>query len=152
MEIRKFNLENIKEFSDIVKKYNNVKEFDILTSRLMNLDGRTIFLLLKKGRLKKYKILGYTIIDQNMSLICRCNNMDEVYLNKDRIICITDFIIRKTERGKGIGKALAKYILEECYSEKDIVLQPHEDGYWFWQKFGFKDDGISKHETWILKR
>lgn len=152
MEIIEFNTNNKKEFTDIVKKYNNIKEFHILTSRLINLDGRTIFLVLKKGILRKYRILGYTIIDQNISLMCRCNNMDEIYAKKDRIICITDFIVRKTERGKGIGSTLAKYILEKRYPKKDIVLQPQGDGYWFWKKFGFEKDNISKDETWILRR
>ena len=52
----------------------------------------------------------------------------------------------------GIGNILAKYILEKRYAKADVILQPDGDGYSFWKKFGFENDNISKHETWILRR
>lgn len=55
MEIKEFNYKNKNEFADIVTKYNNIREFCILTSRLINVDDRTIFLVLKKGILKNIK-------------------------------------------------------------------------------------------------
>lgn len=152
MEIKEFNYKNKNEFADIVTKYNNIREFYILTSRLINVDDRTIFLVLKKGILKKYKILAYAIVDENIELICKCNNINEEYTNQKRIICITDFIVRYTKRKMGIGNTLAKYILEKRYAKADVILQPDGDGYSFWKKFGFENDNISKHETWILRR
>ncbi len=46
---------------------------------------------------------------------------------------------------------LVKYILDEVYKDKDIILQPDEDGNWFWKKFAFIPDNISKRLTLILK-
>ena len=38
------------------------------------------------------------------------------------------------------------------YIKKNITLQPDRDGNWFWKKFGFIPDNISKSLTLILKR
>lgn len=55
-------------------------------------------------------------------------------------------------RNQGIGKKLVRYIIDSEYKNRNIILQPDGNGYWFWKKFGFENDNISKHETWILRR
>ena len=55
-------------------------------------------------------------------------------------------------RNQGIGQYFARYILNEKYKDKNIILQPDGDGNWFWKKFGFIPDNISKHLTLILQR
>lgn len=55
-------------------------------------------------------------------------------------------------QNQGIGKKLVRHIIEKVYGDKNIIMQPDGDGYWFWRKFGFVNDNSSKQVTWILKR
>lgn len=107
---------------------------------------------IKKGFFKKYKIIGYSIVYEDLHTVCFSNNISRKYDGDSNTVFISDFMIDYIYQNQGIGKYLVRYIIEKVYGDKNIILQPDGDGYWFWEKFGFVNDNISKHITWILKR
>ena len=115
-------------------------------------EGKKIFLLIEQGFFKKYKIIGYAIVYEDLQVLYFSNNISKDYNGDSNTIFIADFMIDYPYRNKGIGKYFAKYIIDEVYKNKNITLQPDGDGNWFWKKFGFMPDNISKNLTLILKR
>ena len=101
---------------------------------------------------RKYKIIGYVIIYESLHVICFSNDISSKYDGDKDTIFIADFMIDYKYRNEGIGTEFAKYIINFEYKDKNIILQPDGDGNWFWKKFGFINDRISQHMTWILKR
>ena len=65
---------------------------------------------------------------------------------KDTDYSVTDQVVTLLQNA---GKTC---ILCQKYEDKNIILQPDGDGNWFWKKFGFIPDNISKHLTLILQR
>ena len=148
MEILKFNDDNKSEYKYFINKYNNVKEFYTLKVQTFDTEKKKIFLLVEKGVLKKYKIIAYAIIEEELKYLYITNSISEEYLNDGTTIYISDFMVRRCSRKQGIGTYLAKYLIEDVYRDKNIILQPDGDGFLFWKKFNFKQDEISKNETW----
>ena len=150
MEIKEYDSNTRVEYSVFVKKFNKSNCMSTLNIQTFS-KGKKIFLLIEQGFFRKYKIIGYTIIYEDLQL-CFFNNISEKYDGDSNTIFISDFMIDYPYRNKGIGKYFAKYIIDEVYKQKNITLQPDGDGNWFWKKFGFIPDNISKSLTLILKR
>ena len=55
--------------------------------------GKKIFLIVEKGFLKKYKIIGYSIIYEDLHVICFSNVLSEKYDVDTNTIFIADFMI-----------------------------------------------------------
>jgi GNAT superfamily N-acetyltransferase len=151
VEIIEYNYDTRIQYSNFIRKYNKSKCLHTLNRQTFSI-GKKIYLVLKPGFLKKYKIIGYTIIYEDLNIIYYSNDISKKYNGESNTIFISDFIIDHAYRKQGTGKLLARYLIEDVYKYKNIILQPDRDGYWFWIKFGFQNDNISKHETWILKR
>lgn len=151
MEILEFNYDNRIQYSDFIRKYNKAKCLSSLNIQTF-CEGKKIFLIVDKGLIKKYKIIGYAIVYEKLNTICLVNDVSEKYKDNSNVIFISDFMIDYIERNKGLGKFLAKYIIDEVYRKRNIILQPDGDENWFWEKFGFIPDNVSKKLTLILKR
>jgi len=152
MEIVRFNRVNKGEYKEFIRKYNNVPEFNILNISNFNVGEKEIFLVIEKGLIKKYKILAYSIIEKDLKYLYIANSISEKHKNDGTVILISDFMVKKRLRRNGIGTKFAKYIIEEIFVDKNIILQPDGDGYYFWKKFKFESDNISEKETWKIKR
>lgn len=150
MEIKEYDFNTRVEYSVFVKKINKSDCMSTLNIQTFS-EGKKIILLIEQGFFRKYKIIGYTIIYEDLQL-CFFNNISERYNKNSNTIFISDFMINYPYRKQGIGKYFAKYIIDEVYKQKNIILQPDGDGNWFWKKFGFIPDNISKNLTLILKR
>lgn len=151
MEIKEYNFYTRAEYSVFVKKFNKSNCMSTLNIQTFS-EGKRIFLLVEERFFRKYKIIGYAIIYENLHVLCFSNNISEKYDKDSNTIFISDFMIDYPYRNKGIGKCFAKFIIDEVYKQKNIALQPDGDGKWFWKKFGFISDNISKNLTLILKR
>ncbi len=79
------------------------------------------------------------------------NLISKKYENNGTTIFVSDFMVKKNLRNKGIGTKLAQYLIDYIYIDKNIILQPDGDGYWFWKKFGFEEDNESEKMTWKIK-
>ncbi|MCI8482307.1 MAG: hypothetical protein HFJ27_04455 [Clostridia bacterium] len=151
MEIKQYDFSSRVEFAHFIKKYKMKKRLDTLNNTSL-VEGKKIFLVLERGFFKKYKIIGYTIINEKVDAICIVNKINEEYCERQDVIYISDFMIDYLYQNQGNGKILANYIINDIYKDKDIILQPDGDGNWFWKELGFVNDEISKHLTLILKR
>jgi hypothetical protein len=151
MEIKEFNYNIRLQYSDFIRKYNKSRCLSSLNIQTFS-KGKKIFLILEKGFFKKYKIIGYSIVYEELHTICFSNDISKKYDEDTNTIFISDFMIDYLFRNQGIGQYFARYILNEKYKDKNIILQPDGDGNWFWKKFGFIPDNISKHLTLILQR
>lgn len=151
MKFIEYNYDNKVQYSDFIRKYNKSKCLSSLNIQTF-CEGKKIFLMVDKGLIKKYKIIGYVIVYEKLKTICMVNEVSENYEDNSNVVFISDFMIDYIYRKKGLGKFLAKYIIDEVYRKRNIILQPDGDGNWFWKKFGFKPDEISKKLTLILKR
>ena len=151
MKIKEFNYNMRLQYSEFIRKYNKSKCLSSLNIQTFSKDKK-IFLILEKGFFKKYKIIGYSIVYQDLHTICFSNDISKKYDRDSNTIFISDFMIDYFYRNQGIGKYLARYIIDKVYKDKNIILQPDGDGYWFWKKWDFVSDNISKHVTWILQR
>ena len=151
MEIKEFNYNIRLQYSDFIRKYNKSRCLSSLNIQTFSI-GKKIFLILEKGFFKKYKIIGYSIVYEELHTICFSNDISKKYDEDTNTIFISDFMIDYLFRNQGIGQYFARYILNEKYKDKNIILQPDGDGNWFWKKFGFIPDNISKHLTLILQR
>lgn len=151
MEILKFNKNNGKEYREFIDKYNKKIKFETLDIQTFYGGDKEIFLFVDKGILRKYTILAYSIVEKNLKSLYRVNSISEKHNNDGTYVFISDFMVKTIERNKGIGTKLARYLIDEAFADKNIILQPDEDGYWFWKKFGFESDNISEKETWIKK-
>ena len=151
MEILKFNKINGNQYKEFIKKYNNVQEFDILNSQTFNVGEKEIFLVVEKGILNKNKILAYSIIQKDIEYSYIINSADKDYFNNETTICILDFMVREKSRNKGVGTKLAKYLMDYIYIDKDIILEPKGDGYWFWKKFNFEENKELQKTVWKRK-
>lgn len=150
MKILRFNKSNNNEYRKFIKKYN-IREFYTLSMQTFNIGEKEIFLIVDKGKLRKYKILAYAIIEKDLEYLYIVNSISKEYQNNGTIIFISDFMVRKNLRNKGIGTKFVQYLINHIYVEKNIILQPDEDGYWFWKKFNFENDNKSEKETWKIK-
>lgn len=151
MEIKEFNYNTRLEYLEFIDKCKKSKCLSLLNTQTFS-EGRRIFLILEKNLFKKYIIIGYSIIYEDLHLMCLSNNISEKYDGDFNTVFIFDFMIDFLYRKQGYGKALAKYIIENVYENKNIILQPDDDGFWFWKKFGFVDDNVSKNTIWILDK
>lgn len=151
MEIIKYDYNSKIEYSRFIRKYNRSKCMNTLNSQTIS-KGKKIYLIIEKSFFQNYKIIGYAIIYENLHAICYVNDVNQKYDNDFKTIFISDFMIDLPYRNQGFGKYLENYIVNEVYKDKDIILQPDGDGNWFWKKFGFSPDNISKHLTLILKK
>lgn len=149
MEILRFNKDNYKDYKNFINKYNNSIEFVTLKINNFDIGQKEIFLVIKKSLINKYKILAYSIVEKDLKYLYIANSISESYNNDGTYIFISDFMVKVKARNKGIGTKLAEYLIYETFKDKKILLQPDEDGYWFWKKFNFKKDNISEKETWI---
>lgn len=152
MEIFEFNKSNSNEYRKFISQYNNIIEFQTLNIQTFNIGEKDIFLLVNKGIVKKYKILAYSIIEKDLKYLYMVYSISKKYQNNGTTIFVSDFMVNRKMRNKGIGTKLAKYLIDNIYIDKKIILQPDGDGNWFWKKFDFVSDKISKKMTWILKR
>lgn len=152
MEILKFDKEKKVKYNEFINKYNDLKEFMTLKINNFNVGDKEIYLVIKKNLFSKCKILAYSIIEKDLKYIYMANSISKKYSNDGSLIFISDFMVKRKLRNQGIGKMLARHIICEEYQNKDIILQPDEDGFWFWKKFGFINDNISEHETWIKQK
>jgi len=109
-------------------------------------------LVIKKSLIKKYKILAYSIVEKDLEYLYMENLISKDYNNDGTYIFIFDFMVKRRARNKGIGRKLAEYLIYEIFRDKKILLQPDQDGQWFWRKFGFESDNLSEKETWIINR
>ena len=151
MKILKFNKCNSKEYRKFINQYNNIIEFQTLNIQNFNIGEKEIFLVLDKGIIKKHKILAYSIIETDLKYLYIANAISKNYQNDGTTIFISDFMVKENLRNKGIGTELAKYLIDDIYINKNIILQPDGDGYWFWKKFNFYDDNESEKITWRIK-
>lgn len=151
MKIIKYNYDTRTEYYKFIRKYNRSKFLNTLNIQTFS-EGKTIYLVVDKGFFRKYKIIGYVIIYESLHVICFSNDISSKYDGDKDTIFIADFMIDYKYRNEGIGTELAKYIINFEYKDKNIILKPDGDGNWFWKKFGFINDRISQHMTWILKR
>ncbi len=151
MQIIEYNYDTRIGYSQFVRKCNKFNCLNTLKVQTFS-EGKRIFLLIEKAFFRKYKIIGYAIIYEDLHVLCFSNNISKKYDGDLNTIFISDFMIDYPYRNKGIGKYFAKYIIDEVYKQKNITLQPDGDGNWFWKKFGFIPDNISKSLTLILKR
>lgn len=151
MEILKFNKSNSNIYKEFINRYNKIIEFDILNIQTFNIGEKEIFLVVDKGIIRKYKILAYAIIEKDLEYLYIVNSISRNYQNDGTTIFISDFMVKKDSRNIGIGTKLARYLIDDIYREKNIILQPDEDGYSFWKKFSFDDDKESKKRTWRIK-
>ncbi len=151
MEIIKYNYDTRIEYSKFIRKYNRSKYLSTLNMQTFS-KGKTIYLVIDKSIFRRYKIIGYAIIYEDLHVICFSNDISKKYDGDAKAIFIADFITDYSYRNQGIGKKLVRYIIDSEYKDKNIILQPDGDGNWFWKKFGFINDDISQHVTWILKR
>lgn len=92
---------------------------------------KKIFLIVEKGLLKKYKIIGYSIIYENLNLLYFSYDISKKCDRDLNTIFISDFMVDYFYRNQGIGKYLARYIIDKVYEGKNIILQPDGDGNWF---------------------
>lgn len=150
MEILRFNKSNSNNYRKFINKYNNIIEFDTLNIQNFNIGEKEIFLLVDKGIVRKYKILAYSIIEKELKYLYIVNLISKKYENNGTTIFISDFMVKKNLRNKGIGTKLAQYLIDYIYIDKNIILQPEGDGYWFWKKFGFEEDNESEKMTWKI--
>lgn len=150
-EIKEFNYNMKSQYSKFIRKYNKSKCLSSLNVQTFS-KKKKIFLIVEKGFLKKYKIIGYSIIYENLNLLYFSNDISKKYDRDLNTIFISDFMVDYFYRNQGIGKYLARYIIDKVYEGKNIILQPDGDGNWFWEKFGFIPDNISNHLTLILQR
>lgn len=151
MEIRQYDYDTRIEYSNFIRKYNKSKCLNTLNNQTF-FKGKKIYLVVEKLLFNKYKIIGYTIVYEKLHVLCFSNNISEIYDEDTNTIFISDFMIDYLFQRQGIGQFLARYILDEVYKDKKIILQPDGDGNLFWKKFGFIPDNISKHLTLILQR
>lgn len=151
MEIRQYNYDDRIEYSKFIRKHNKSKCLDTLNIQTF-FKGKTIHLIIEKSFFNIYKIIGYAIVYEKLNTLSFSNEISKKYDEDTNTIFISDFMIDYLFRNQGIGQWFAKYILYEKYKDKNIILQPDGDGNWFWKKFGFIPDNISKHLTLILKR
>ncbi|MCI8965087.1 MAG: GNAT family N-acetyltransferase [Clostridia bacterium] len=151
MEIKEFNYNIRLQYSDFIRKYNKSRCLSSLNIQTFS-KGKKIFLILEKRFFRKYKIIGYSIVYEDLHTICFSNDISKKYDGDLNTIFISDFMIHYLYRNQGIGKYLARYIIYKIYEGKNIILQPDGDGYLFWKNLGFVSDNISKHITWILQR
>lgn len=151
MDIIEYDYNTRIEYSKFIRKYNKSKYLNTLNIQTFS-KGKKIFLVIEKTILYRYKIVGYAIVYGDLHVMCYSNNISKKYDGDDENIFVSDFMIDYPYRNQGIGKFLAKYILDEVYKDKNIILQPDGDGNWFWKKFGFVHDKISQHTTLILKK
>lgn len=151
MDIIKYDYNSKIEYSSFIRKYNKSKYLNTLNIQTFS-KGKKIFLVVEKTIFYRYKIIGYAIIYEDLHVICYSNNISKKYDEDDETIFISDFMIDYPYRNQGIGKYLGNYIINEVYKDKTIILQPDGDGNWFWKKFGFVSDNISKRLTLVLKR
>ena len=150
MEILGFNKSNSNNYRKFINKYNNIIEFDTLNIQNFNIGEKEIFLLVDKRIVRKYKILAYSIIEKELKYLYIVNLISKKYENNGTTIFISDFMVKKNLRNKGIGTKLAQYLIDYIYIDKNIILQPDGDGYWFWKKFGFEEDNESEKMTWKI--
>ena len=151
MDIIKYDSDSKIEYSNFIRKYNKSKYMHTLNIQTLS-NGKKIYLVVDKIIFSRYKIIGYAIIYEDLYPICYANNINQEYNKNSKTIFISDFMIDKPYRNQGFGKYLENFIVNEIYKEKDIILQPDGDGNWFWKKFGFIPDNISKQLTLILKK
>ena len=117
MQITEYNYDTITEYSQFVRKYNKFNCLDTLKVQTFS-KGKRIFLLIEEGFFRKYKIIGYAIIYEDLHVLCFSNNISEKYGGDSNTIFISDFMIDYPYRNKGIGKYFAKYIIDEVYKKK----------------------------------
>ena len=151
MKIIKYDYNTRMEYSDFIRKYNKCNCLNTLNIQTFS-GGKKIFLIIEKDFFKKYKIIGYSIIYEDLHPLCFLNEISEKYDGDINTIFIADFMIDYLYRNQRIGMFLAKYILDDVYKDKNIILQPDGDGRWFWKKFGFIPDNISKKLTLKITR
>lgn len=117
MEIREYDYNTIVEYSVFVKKFNKSNCMSTLNIQTFS-KGKKIFLLIDERFFRKYKIIGYAIIYEDLHVLCFSNNISEKYGGDSNTIFISDFMIDYPYRNKGIGKYFAKYIIDEVYKKK----------------------------------
>lgn len=152
MKIISFNKENRNEYMNFIKQCKNSWEFRCLENNYFNVGDKEIFLVIEKGLCRKHNIVAYSIVEKDLRYLYKVNFISEIHKNDGNNIYIYDFMVRKESRNTGIGSKLAQYLINEIFIDKNIILQPDGDGHWFWKKFDFQQDNISKKETWVLKR
>lgn len=152
LEIKEYDHNNRMELFEMKKNAKNISEFSYLRlNTTLEENFKKFFLLLQHGRIVKNKIIAYAIIYDDMKIANLTNQISSEYIGTNSIF-ISDMMVKDSKKRKGFGKKLAEYIIYEKYSDKNIILQPDGEGFYFWKKFDFTRDNISERNTWILKR
>lgn len=78
MEIKEFNYNIRLQYSDFIRKYNKSRCLSSLNIQTF-LKGKKIFLILEKIFFRKYKIIGYSIVYEDLHTICFSNDISKKY-------------------------------------------------------------------------
>ncbi len=148
-EILWFNKMNREEYQ--YYKHKLPREFYILENRSFSYE-ESIFLLIKKGLFNRTKIIGYAIIYDSSGLdekdkksIALINRIDSRIMLEQEWVVISDFMILRFQRRRGIGREFFRRIENDYYSNRDFILIADGDGKFFWRRLGFKYiDKLSK--------
>ena len=92
MKIIKYNYDTRVEYSKFIREYNRSKILSTLNIQTF-LEGKIIYLVIDKSILRKYKIIGYAIIYEDLHVICFSNDISPKYDGKLDTIFISDFMI-----------------------------------------------------------
>lgn len=143
MKIRKATIKDIKEIAKLSREYaeyenklnknikvKSLKEIEKEDKEWMKLGTRTIFA--QKGD----EILGMMVFNIGR-------------IGKEKIGIIHATIIKESSRGKGVGKAMVKYVTDffkknKCRRIKSFVHIDNKNSFKFWTKQGFEpEEGFS---------
>ena len=78
MEIKEYNCYTRAEYSVSVKKFNKSNCMNTLNIQTFS-KGKKIFLLIERGFFKKYKIIGYAIVHEDLQVLYFSNNISKDY-------------------------------------------------------------------------
>lgn len=141
-EILRFNKMNSEEYR--YYKHKLPKEFYILENRRFT-DEEDIFLLIRKGIFNRIKIIGYAILndcsklnEKDRKTVALINSIDSGTILDHEWVIISDFMILRLQRRRGIGSEFFRHIENDYYNNRQFILNADGDGKFFWNKLGFK--------------
>ncbi len=127
MQISRMNIEDLKKIEEILEEeFDDFWSYNILSAEILKKD--TIYVVAKEGE----KILGFA----------------GIWIAPDDVQ-ITNVVVRKNERKKGIGTLLLEKIIKEAEKtdKKEIFLEVNENNFYaikLYEKFKFEKIGERK--------